>query len=539
LWLASSKGLELLRGDETVLFERNLSSVPDIHQDSTGTLWIAEYGGGLIRFQDRKFVAITTKDGLPNDLPVAILGDADGYLWVSSDHNILRLSLNDLNDRADGRVASISAVSYGIAEGMRVSECNSGSPGAWKGADGRIWFPTLRGVVAIDPTAGNRLPPPVVLEEAWANHLRLERSDRTSIPPGNDTLDFRFTALSFSAPDKARFRYRLDPYEREWVDAGPRRHAHYTNMDPGEYSFHVTAANDYGVWNERGTSVRFVLRPHYYQTAWFRALCGVILFTLLWGAYQLRLRQLHHQFERTLNARVDERTRIARELHDTLLQSAHGILLRYQTVSQFLPEHPAEAKERLGHAIAQTADFITEARDQVQGLRASSVETNDLALAISTLGEELPTGSPTDRPAAFRVGVEGETRDMHPIVRDEIYKIAGEALRNSFRHAQAGRVEVEIRYDDEQFRLRVRDDGRGIDPAVLATQGGVGHYGLRGMTERASVIGGDLVVWSRPSEGTEVELRVPASSAYATARRRAWFSRKPAVGRGHEGGGQS
>ena len=271
-----------------------------------------------------------------------------------------------------------------------------GEPGSREDRGRADRFPTLRHVVAIDPTAGNRLPPPVVLEEAWANQLRLERSDRTSIPPGNNTLDFRFTALSFSAPDKVRFKYRLDPYEKEWVD-WPRRNAHYTNMDPGEYSFFVTAANDYGIWNEHGTSVRFVLQPHYYQTTWFRALCGMILFTLLWAAYQLRVRQLHHQFERTLNARVDERTRIARDLHDTLLQSAHGMLLRYQTVSELLPEHPAAAKERLDHAIAQTADFITEARDQVQGLRTSTVETNDLALAISTLGEELPTGSTSDR----------------------------------------------------------------------------------------------------------------------------------------------
>jgi signal transduction histidine kinase len=239
-----------------------------------------------------------------------------------------------------------------------------------------------------------------------------------------------------------------------------------------------------------------------------------------------------------LNARVDERTRIARELHDTLLQGAHGMLLRYQTVSQLLPEQPAAAKERLDHAIAQTADFITEARDQVQGLRTSTVETNDLTLAISTLGEELPSGSTSDRRAAFRVTVEGETRGLHPIVRDEIYKIAAEALRNAFRHAQARRIEVDIRYDNEQFRLRVRDDGRGIDPAVLAAKGSAGHYGLRGMTERAKVIGGDLAVWSQPDEGTEVELRVPARAAYAAAQRRAWFSRKSAERRGREEGGR-
>jgi signal transduction histidine kinase len=230
----------------------------------------------------------------------------------------------------------------------------------------------------------------------------------------------------------------------------------------------------------------------------------------------------------TLEARVGERTRIARDLHDTLLQSAHGVLLRFQTVSQLLPDRPMEAKEKLDNAIAQTADFITEARDEVQGLRDSTVQTNDLALAISTLGEELTTDSTDYRPA-FRVAVEGESRNLHPILRDEIYKIAAEALRNAFRHSRARQIEVEIRYDNEQFRLRVRDDGKGLDPAILSSQGSKGHYGLPGMRERATLIGGKLVVWSEGDAGTEVELRVPASTAYATTRRRSWLVRKFAV----------
>jgi PAS domain S-box-containing protein len=229
--------------------------------------------------------------------------------------------------------------------------------------------------------------------------------------------------------------------------------------------------------------------------------------------------------EARLEERVRERTRIARELHDTLLQSAHGVLLRFQTVSQLLPDRPAEAKETLDNAIDETANFITEARDAVQGLRDSTVQSNDLALAISTLGQELRTDSANHQPA-FRVAVEGEVRNLHPIVRDEIYKIAAEALRNGFRHSQARGIEVEIRYDNEQFRLRVRDDGKGIDPAILSRQGGQGHYGLPGMRERATLIGGKLVVLSEADAGTEVELSVPASTAYATAQRSSWFSRK-------------
>ena len=521
LWLANAQGLQHVRGGITTLYKQNLSSVPDIHQDATGTLWIAEYGGGMWRFRDGKFKAITTKDGLPNNLPDAILGDGNGNLWVSSDRNIFRFSLKELNDSADGRISSISPVSYGLAEGMRSSECNSGSPGGWRTTDGRIWFPTLRGVVAIAPNAGNHLPPPVVVEEAWANKLMIAGDGHASIPPGNNTFDFRFTALSLSAPEKVRFKYRLEPFDKGWVDAATRRAAHYTNMAPGEYSFRVIAANSYGVWNEQGARVHFVLQPHYYQTNWFRTLCAAIFLALLWAAYQVRVRRLHHQFEMTLDARVAERTRIARELHDTLLQSAHGVLLRFQTVSHLLPDRPLEAKEKLDTAIEQTAEFITEARDEVQGLRDSTSQSNDLALAISTLGEAL-AAEPNGHRCAFGVAVEGEARDLHPIVRDEIYKIAAEALRNAFLHSEARQVEVEIRYDVEQFRLRVRDDGKGIDRAVLSAHGSEGHYGLRGMQERATLIGGKLTIWSEIESGSEVELRVPAKAA----RKRSWFSRK-------------
>jgi signal transduction histidine kinase len=234
---------------------------------------------------------------------------------------------------------------------------------------------------------------------------------------------------------------------------------------------------------------------------------------------------LHHQFDMMLEVRVGERTRIARELHDTLLQGFHGLLLGFQTASYLLPERPAEAKDKLDTAIEQAAKAITEGRDAVQGLRVSTIERNDLAVAIRTIGDELTTHADARQPPAFSVAVEGETRDLHPIVRDEIYKIAAEALRNAFRHARAGRIEVDIRYDDEQFRLRVRDDGIGIDPNVLANQGLEGHYGLRGMPERAGLIGGKLAVWSEAGAGTEVELRLPAGNAYASSPTRSWWSR--------------
>ena len=299
----------------------------------------------------------------------------------------------------------------------------------------------------------------------------------------------------------------------------------YSNLRPGPYRFRVVAANNSGVWNEQGDALEFSVLPAYYQTDWFRSLCAAAFMALLWAAYQYRVRRLQHDFEMTLEARIGERTRIARDLHDTMLQSFHGLLLRFQTVSILLPQRPIEAKEKLDSAIEQAAGAITEGRDAVQGLRASTVERNDLALAISTLGEEFENDSSNHRPATFRVSVEGQARDLHPILRDEIYKIAAEALRNAFHHAQAKQVEVEIRYDDE-FRMRVRDDGKGMDAAVLSSHGLEGHYGLRGMRERATLIKGKLAVWSEVNEGTEVELRVPASAAYTTDRKRSWLLQK-------------
>lgn len=239
---------------------------------------------------------------------------------------------------------------------------------------------------------------------------------------------------------------------------------------------------------------------------------------VLGKAFNHAAQQLHNVFEMTLEVRVAERTRIARELHDTLLQSFHGLLLRFQTVSHLLPEHPIEAKQSLDNAIEQAAGAITEGRDAVQGLRDSTVQGNDLASAISELGERLATDSTNGRPE-FRVVVEGELRDLHPILRDEIYKIAAEALRNAFRHAQARQIEVEIHYQNQQFRLRVRDDGKGLDQAFLSGQGVEGHYGLHGMRERATLIGAKLTVWSKVDSGTEVELHLAAGIAYATASR--------------------
>ncbi len=480
---------------------------------------------GLVGWRASKVQRMTKKNGLPCDSIITFIEDKQKRWWLYTRCGVVELSDSDLQRWWANPDTIVPNHLYDTYDG---AQPNNGSFNlAAKSPDGRLWFANGLVVQVIDPSRlAETLPPaPAYIESLLVDRRDFAATENLKLSPHPRDLQIDYTSPTFSIPQKVKFRYRLDGYDRDWKDAGTRRQAFYTDLPPGKYYFRVIACNSDGVWNESAAQLDFSIARAYYQTNWFRALSACIFLALLWAAYQWRVRQLQHEFDMTLDARVGERTRIARDLHDTLLQSAHGVLLRFQTVSELLPERPTEAKERLDSAIDQTAEFITEARDEVQGLRDSTVQSNDLALAISTLGQELGAHSTAPRPA-FHVALEGEARNLHPILRDEIYKIAAEALRNSFRHSQARQIEIEIRYDDEQFRLRVRDDGKGIDPAILSSQGSQGHFGLPGMRERASLIGGKLVVWSEVDAGTEVELRIPASAAYATVQRSSWFSRK-------------
>jgi signal transduction histidine kinase/ligand-binding sensor domain-containing protein len=527
IWIGTIKGdVALFRnGVLGKKFQVNLKG------DSVADLILAQEDGsvlagstdGLFGLRNDRAQRMTKKNGLPCNWVYSFVEDKHKQWWLNTECGIVELSDAELQRWWTNPETLVQNRLYDAFDGARPSPPSFRS--AAYSADGHVWFVTGVVVQTVDPSRLQKaLPAQTYIESLIADRKEFEAAPNLKIPPNPRDLQVDYTSPSFSIPQRVKFRYRLDGYDRDWHEAGTRRQAFYTDLPPGKYSFRVVASNSDGVWNESAAKLDFSIVSAYYQTNWFRALCACIFLALLWVAYQWRVRQLQQQFDMTLEARVGERTRIARELHDTLLQSAHGVLLRFQTVSHLLPDRPIEAKDKLDSAIAQTADFITEARDEVQGLRDSTAQTNDLALAISTLGEELTTDS-TNRPA-FHVAVEGEARNLHPILRDEVYKIAAEALRNAFRHSRARQIEAEIRYDTEQFRLRVRDNGKGVDPAILSSQGGEGHYGLPGMRERATLIGGKLAVWSEVDAGTEVELRVPASAAYVTAQRSSWFSRK-------------
>jgi signal transduction histidine kinase len=338
-----------------------------------------------------------------------------------------------------------------------------------------------------------------------------EPTSAMTIPPRRGRITLGFAALSLSVPDRVRFRYRLDGFDDDWSEAVAERQAVFTNLGPGNYRFRVIASNSEGVWNSAEAVLPFTIAPAWWQTAAFWGAIGLLLAGGIWGGYRLRLRQLARQLDLRFEERLAERSRIARELHDTLLQSFQGAVLRFRAVTYMLPDRPAEARATLENAIDQARQAIVEGRDAVQGLRSPAVATDDIAVALATLAETLSADHGGQSPPLFHVNVEGTPRDLPPIVQDEVYRIAGEALRNAFRHARASRIEVEIRYDQHRFRLRVRDDGKGIDAAA----GSEGHFGMAGMNERAKLLGGTLSVWSELDSGTEAELTIPASVAYA------------------------
>jgi signal transduction histidine kinase len=357
----------------------------------------------------------------------------------------------------------------------------------------------------------NNVPPPVQIEQFIADRKVYDTvsDSRLDLPPLIRDLQIDYTALSLVDPEKIRFRYMLEGRDTVWQEAGNRRLAFYTDLPPGHYRFRVVACNNNGVWNETGTFFDFSIAPAYYQTTWFRVLIVAGVLLLLAAAYQLRVRQVAGQVRARLEERVEERERIARDLHDTLLQSVQGLILSVDAAAQQIPpDNPAHAD--LEKTLDRADEVVAEARDRVRNLRTSSIPTGNLPAAFQEVVEETSTGGD----ATFKTVVEGNVRELHPVVREEAYCIGREALINALTHSEGHHVEVEIAYDSRQFRLRVRDDGRGFDPGILEEGGRPNHWGLPGMRERAERIGAELKIWSRHQTGTEIELSVPGSTAY-------------------------
>jgi signal transduction histidine kinase len=477
---------------------------------------------GLVGWRAGKVQRMTTKNGLPCDFVIAFIQDKEKRWWLYTRCGVVEFSDAELQRWWANPDAVVQNRVFDAFDGAQpnIGSFNS----ATYSADGRVWFSSGVVVQMVDPSrlSQRALPAPTYIESVIVDRKEFPATENLKLAPHPRDLQIDYTSPTFLIPQKVKFRYRLDGFDREWHDAGTRRQAFYTDLPSGKYSFRVIACNSDGVWNEGAATLDFSIAPAYYQTNWFRALCAASFVGLLWAVYLFRVRQLQHQFEMTLDARVGERTRIARDLHDTLLQSFQGLLPRLQAAIYKLPDSPVDARQTLEAAVDQASQAITEARDAVQGLRMSTVEKNDLAIAIQTMGAELASAETNQSAPKFEVVVEGTPQNLHPILRDEVYRLATEALRNAFQHAAARAVEVEIRYDEEFFRLRVRDDGKGIGPEVLRGDGREGHYGLHGMRERAKLVGSKLTIWSEVDGGTEIELIIPASRAYMKSARGFW-----------------
>src|SRR5712671_112446 len=393
--------------------------VTSLSLDSDGTLWAATEGG-LSRVKNGRVATLTSQNGLPCNAVFWVMQDDTHSFWLYTACGLVRIAGTEMDAWVTDPKRTIQSTVFDSSDGVRSRALTTGyTPLVAKSANGKLWFLPLDGVSVIDPRhlPFNKLPPPVQIERVtadrktyWENLSGHASSSHPRLPALVRDLEIDYTALSLVAPEKIRFRYRLEGRDSDWLDAGNRRQAFYNDLAPRNYRFRVAASNNSGVWNEAGASFDFSITPAYYQTGWFRSSCVAAFFALLWALYRYRLYQIKQEFNARLEERVGERTRIARELHDTLLQSFHGLLFRFQAVDNLLPARPGEAKQTLESALDDSAQAITEARDAVHELRSSTVVTNDLAAAVTALGAALAahhtTSAASEESATILVEVE-------------------------------------------------------------------------------------------------------------------------------------
>jgi signal transduction histidine kinase/ligand-binding sensor domain-containing protein len=482
------------------------------------------FGGefGLARLDGERFYSVQSAPELPLDGITGIVETTDGDLWLNGRPGIVHIAATELQHSRVDSAYRVRGETLGAFDGV----VGSGAfirplPTAIEAGDGKLWFATSGGIYGIDPArrVHNRVPPPVLIRALTVAGNTIEPIPGLTLPVYTTAVRFDYLGLSLTAAEKVRYRYRLDGVETDWRELTAARQAFYTNLRPGRYTFRVIAANNDGVWNESGASLAFVIPPAFVQTRWFIALCVACAAAAVWALVRLRVRQVHRRLEERMGVRLNERTRIARELHDSLLQGFQGLMFRLQAVRQLLPDRPGDATKFLDSAMQVGDQAIGEGRDAVQNLRSSSFDERDLATSLGALGTELGKGIDPASTPEYRVVVEGRPRELTAAVRDEAYRIAREAVCNAYQHAKAGHIETEVTFGDGDLTIRVRDDGIGVDPQILARGQRPGHWGLPGMRERSESFGGHLHVWSEGNAGTEVELQIPADIAYPEPRR--------------------
>jgi signal transduction histidine kinase/ligand-binding sensor domain-containing protein len=514
VWFATPQGLSSFsqRRWRTYTQQDGLpsTSVNSLVEDANGVLWIGT-SAGLAYLREGRIQKPAGDNAALQEQIMGLAVDKAGSLWISSSNRALRLQCSGI---LKGAPLAEALREYGWADGLHGVEGVKRHRSVAADPDGRIWFSMNRGLSVVDPGRQTIVSAPSIahVQSIQADGKELALGNPARIPAGKQRIKFGFVGLSLSVPERVKFRYTLDGFDRGWSEPISAREAAYTNLGPGHYRFRVIASNVDGVWNGVEDSLRFEIEPAFWQTWWFQLSVAAAVVLMAIALYRIRMMQLTSQLNMRFEERLAERTRIAQDLHDTLLQGLLSASMQLHVAADTLPEDSA-AKPRLERILKLMAMVNEEGRNAVQGLRSKHSDSHDLDQAFSRIQQEMGVQDDVD----FRVIVQGRPQAMHPILRDEVYRIGREAVVNAFRHAQAKSIEVELEYTSKQFRFLVRDDGRGIDPDVLK-QGRDGHWGLPGMRERAEWIGAKLHVYSSAAAGTEVELSVPNHIAFGGKR---------------------
>ena len=500
------KGVWQIRGDDMRLFTTadGLSSdeIRSLYLDPDGTLWIGTFGGGLNALRDGKFQRFTAKDGLLSDNVTDVSDDGDS-LWLSTTRGICRIAKRQLREFAGHQRARLEPLNYGVEDGLRSASCSPSFPvgsGGHRTSDGRIWFTTSRGLAVFDPgarTQGVLAPAAQVVEIAVDGHP-VDLAHFTKLGPKSERIQIRYTGIHLSAPERVRYSFKLDGLDTDWRQAGSRRVIDYNSLRHGHYRFMVKAEVPGAPSSEQ--SYAFEVLPRFYETAWFRLLGAVMLAACGWAVYQLRLRQIRYRFALVL----EERARLAREIHDTLAQGFVGISSQLDAVAMCMPEEITPARSFLDLARRMARHSLTEARRSVMDLRASALEGQDLAAALESGTRVWTAGSGVE----VDVNITGTPGALPQQMEQHLLRIAQEAVTNVLKHAGASKIGVKLHTEARKLYLRIQDNGHGFEQdGVFSSRGG--HFGLIGMRERAERLGGELHLESRRGEGTEVEVKVP------------------------------
>ena len=466
---------------------------------------------GLIAVQGDEARLLTADGGLSCSSLSAAAFDHRGDLWLNSACGIQQIAKGDLEQWLDKTTARVEVSNLDATDGA-IPQNTYFQPKAAVTSDGRLWFATGSQLQMVDPEhlAKNTVVPQVHIETLTADRVHYAIDSRLKLPAGVRSIEFEYMATSYSAPRKVQFRYRLEGYDTDWRDAGNRRTAAYTNLAPGRYQFRVIASNNDGLWNEAGAAVALDIPPTFAQTKWFLVLCALAGLALIAFGIHIRLRQLSKRLQLRIEERADERVRIARELHDTLHQSTQSMILAFEGLVR--DEHVDPVRHaRLKNAVNTANKVAQEGRSRIEGLRLSpEFAQRDIVQTLTKLAEDIVQHHPVE----LNVESHGQSVNVDPFVTDAVCRIARESIINALLHAKASSITLSIRNDPERFVVTVRDDGTGIDPKLIGAENIEGHWGLKGMRERATQIGAHLTFSSHTGSGTTVELTLPASIAY-------------------------